>query len=1374
MRKILSVALLWMACVVCAFAANVTVEMNSVSTTMSVVESATGTPVAVGTPSGAVYNFMANPGTYIMTAYGTDGTTINGTLSFEVQTADVSLKVITITAYATNSGWAYGTDYTIESRVITRDGDLIPVVVGNSVTAGRATVLALHGASYFLDFVPTAPRLGEGFTTGHTGGTLTANVNSTITMKKAKVFSVIAPLDATVFVGYKTAHYIAYHEIESDSIIGNARYYTLSESGEFNYRVSRPGSLTQAGIFNTSSISSIEVTEADLAAKSPLWIDHDVNSNGGGNVADLFLNINPQEHLKLAVGQGYDVLALRNWQAINTTTGNYFFEPDYHYFVTDVNGVPSSSVVTMDADGTLHAVGNGTAIVTITYDALHVTGSNGDFYHSAIWPENTGVFVVTVGDPASEITLGMTIHEENDVNSKLAGIAYDADFDVFYFPDTLNACHYYTFHPTNVVSVEVAYPTIGTNSATYSGFKTQGVTFDSETGDYTVRVIEGRQIVRLTNASGVSEYQVLVGKPVHIETIVAGRSGAEVFYPGDVITVQLSGLFHPANKLSGIHNFGATTNYHHNGTKLKSSSSQYNFCSNPKAQAVTVTLPDTMTVNQGDVYVLDSAFINVSGFGDPIGNHRNTSKKTGRGANFTALQRNANFGYLPVITLPLAERPNKDLTFVITPAEDTVILTYNGQTLTPDNDGIYHLFPGDFAYRIIKQGHHTLVGEVSLTEQSPAQTTVNLAMTAIDKADTRWDGVTTEYQPELSDGWYLIRSGYHMAWFANQVNAGSYTIKGRLMNDISLADYPWTPVGGTSATKAFKGQFDGQNYTISGLYINATTTYQGLFGYVQNGTIQNLTVQGNVTSTANYAAGIAAYLNASTMTDCCNRVTVHGAMYVAGLACVANGATTINRCANLAEISGTGNYVGGITTNAMNANVQIKNCYNIAPITGANYVAGISGHVQNASATIQNVYNIGKITATGANAGSIRGHNTNGNISNIYSNCVYGNDTIATVHTVILSDQDFAHGMAAHLLGAPFGQKIDEDTYPVISNDAVYQFNVAFNADTTISYVNQTTLPDTVWIKNIYGAYFNSNGEKVLTVNADTAVTLMIDVKPLAGPATFEERTLKAETAWQGDPDFENEDNYWTSGDYIFSTYVMDYGSYGTYYFDVTMSNLTNTTYSPSNPYYDQYSAAGCAAEGQNYAVWYAWGQTSVQLQAPTTISGMAVTNTTWVIDAIRNGDGMSSDGGQPFGLGDWLKLTVKGFDDDEELIGSVDFYLADFRDSITRDWTYVENWQWLELSSLGEVSYLGFSITSTKRNSYGTSTPTYFCFDNLGGEATDCRLGELTHVHGELPTGVDGTSATMPEVRKVLRNGILYIIMPDGRRLDAQGRLVE
>ena len=130
-------------------------------------------------------------------------------------------------------------------------------------------------------------------------------------------------------------------------------------------------------------------------------------SNGGYNVADIFLNINAQEHLKRAVGEQFDLITLRNWEVVNSITANYFIEPDFHYTVIDENGQPSDNVVrfavnttSVDPWNTMTAVGEGTAIVLITYDAVHLTNYSGATaspylggpLYGAIWPENTAAF----------------------------------------------------------------------------------------------------------------------------------------------------------------------------------------------------------------------------------------------------------------------------------------------------------------------------------------------------------------------------------------------------------------------------------------------------------------------------------------------------------------------------------------------------------------------------------------------------------------------------------------------------------------------------------------------------------------------------------------------------------------------------------------------------------------------------------------------------------------------------------------------------------------------------------------------------------------------------------------------------------------------
>ncbi|MBO7546354.1 MAG: hypothetical protein J6T19_06605, partial [Paludibacteraceae bacterium] len=107
MRKFFFCAILGMTSVLTAMAGTVKITMNAISTTMTLAEKTTGTPVDVGEPANKVYNFTAPAGTYVLTAYDTDGTTVNGSLEIAVGDEALELVVYTVTAYATNSGWAY-------------------------------------------------------------------------------------------------------------------------------------------------------------------------------------------------------------------------------------------------------------------------------------------------------------------------------------------------------------------------------------------------------------------------------------------------------------------------------------------------------------------------------------------------------------------------------------------------------------------------------------------------------------------------------------------------------------------------------------------------------------------------------------------------------------------------------------------------------------------------------------------------------------------------------------------------------------------------------------------------------------------------------------------------------------------------------------------------------------------------------------------------------------------------------------------------------------------------------------------------------------------------------------------------------------------
>jgi len=49
-----------------------------------------------------------------------------------------------------------------------------------------------------------------------------------------------------------------------------------------------------------------------------------------------------------------------------------------------------------------------------------------------------------------------------------------------------------------------------------------------------------------------------------------------------------------------------------------------------------------------------------------------------------------------------------------------------------------------------------------------------------------------------------------------------------------------TPIGTGISGNYFAATFNGNGFAVKGVYINTASNYQGLFGYVSDGTISNL------------------------------------------------------------------------------------------------------------------------------------------------------------------------------------------------------------------------------------------------------------------------------------------------------------------------------------------------------------------------------------------------------------------------------------------------------------------------------------------------------------------------------------------------------
>ena len=1288
-----------------AYAVNVKVEMSTTSPTMTLTDKVTGNAVDIGEPANRVYTFDAPTGAYVLTAYGTNGTTVNGTIVINVtDEADQEFKVLTNTIYATNSNWQVDTDYTIEVTVCTREGVKQEITIGNSTTAGRKTFLALNGNSYIAALIPSEAHQAEDYMTLYKQGTLTNGVTVSGAIPQGTDYTVTVPADAEFFMGMKMTHYIAFTKIEPKAVEneGDSKKltYRLANGQVYNYRTWKSGGLTQGGYFTMNADETkrptLVFTNTDYEAFGAKTIKHDVQWNGGYETGDIFVNINERGHLKLNVGDTFDALAMRTWQLTDNSTNNYFIEPDFHYTVIGVDGTPSNDVITIEqaaADpwATIKAIGNGTAIVLVTYDAIglnYYSGTNkspymGGEYWSAIWPENTAAYVVTVGGGATAIDPNMTINEGyNEDTKKVAGQYVDAEHDVFYYLDTEEGFAY-TFKPTGVENVELAYPTIGEQMATYTGFGTTGVTKNEEDGSYTVLLKEGRQIVRLTDAAGNAVYQVLTAKKCHRDITNVTRKGSKTFIPGDQVKIQYSGLRHPANKLAGIHNFSAYVTYNGvpNGTSLILGSGQYTFGSAPSAQNVTVTIP-----NDGSTeLVMNEGVLQVTGYGDPIGNHRKTNRITGRAPNFTAIAHKTYFGAIPEVRLPISEAKQFIIRLLCEQEGVNYTLTRNGEAVTLNDDGTYTGTYGDYALTASKNGYRCYRHIYTIADEAEGEQTFNVVLTPADVAT--WDG-QTETEPAAVEDVYQIGTGAELAWFAAKVNGGQYKTKAVLTADIDLGDFAWTPIGGTTTAKAYQGIFDGKGHTVSGLYINnEATNYQGLFAYLKDATVSGVTVEGEITG-KQYVGGIAANMGANAIID---------------------------RCVNKAKITGVGTYVGGITGYVGVATAKVTNSYNLGDVTGTTNCGGVAGS-NNATAVIENIFNLGNVEGTTVGA-CVGGTTKKDNVKKAFATVEYG---ITTGQTTV-TDEQMKSGYVARLLGEAFGQTLGTDNYPVLDGKKVYQVYYTTSlsdAAEVFSLYTNGTLPELQPVSGLYPTWLTAvDGEPVSEVTADA--TLYVNYAPVVIDekiADFEDIEIGEEGHMSVSTEEDDERTDFTSGTYKFYTGCMSDWDY--WYWFGYANEKTNTFESLADQWKN--AVGGGYDNSNNYGVAYAAafnGPCYVDVMHNSTgavVPGFYITNSAYAYSSMLNGDGYA----KKFEKGDWFKLTVTGYDVDGNETGTKDYYLADLRDPskafIINDWRYVD------LSGLGKVSKLGFELTSSDGDDWGMKTPAYFCFDNFGAEGEE------------------------------------------------------
>ena len=347
----------------------------------------------------------------------------------------------------------------------------------------------------------------------------------------------------------------------------------------------------------------------------------------------------------------------------------------------------------------------------------------------------------------------------------------------------------------------------------------------------------------------------------------------------------------------------------------------------------------------------------------------------------------------------------------------------------------------------------------------------------------------------------------------------------KLTADIDLSDFchaaddskiekSWVPIG--NSTNKYQGTFDGNNKTITNLYINASQLNVGLFGCTYEGTIKNLTFEyANVTNTNNYVGvlvgkafwgstlqnikisntcqikggndtgGIAGYLDGNAY-NCVNYATVQGIQYIGGLCgfySISRTGNSMTACANYGNVTASSQRVGGLVGYFDSGTIQ--DCANYGGVKGTDYIAGMAGSVNKGK--IQNVFSYGNISVTnktqrvgmvfgyshyGATEGMVAYYSGAKLIVNGQEQTVkaFGNGKPSEDNATGFTKDQLKSGVVAYLLQqnasseAKWGHNLanNGDSYPVIGSEhQVYADNTTLNCKTnevvTGSFTNNPT-----------------------------------------------------------------------------------------------------------------------------------------------------------------------------------------------------------------------------------------------------------------------------------------------------------------------------
>jgi len=255
------------------------------------------------------------------------------------------------------------------------------------------------------------------------------------------------------------------------------------------------------------------------------------------------------------------------------------------------------------------------------------------------------------------------------------------------------------------------------------------------------------------------------------------------------------------------------------------------------------------------------------------------------------------------------------------------------------------------------------------------------------------------------------------------------------------------------------------------------------------------------------------------------------------------------------------------------------------------------------------------------------------------------------------------------------------------------------------------------------------------------------NIKGQNNVADFENLTLTPESYWNGSD---------SSGISLANKYISKFVAG-----NISFSNTWNSNYSywSDGWIYSNTSdsvtsgstnISSCiVGNGANNSSNYSIGKNKVYFNIDTSgnslpIDGIYVTNTTYAHNSMRDGDAFAkkfTNADQ-----DYYKLLITSFNNGTD-VDTVEFFLADFTHLDSLQDYIVNDWKYVDLSSLGLVDSIKFSLVSSDIGQFGMNTPAFFALDDIiinganVGDFEDLSLSTESYWDGSDLSGIHNNS---------------------------------